>query len=568
MTTDSPRRLSLPFVSLIGGVSLIALLLTVSVSGCGSKDNEQGPAPNDIINNSDAEPEIPVDSILDNLQPAAFGMTVPRTLPRADLDEWADSMLADMIDADIDEKELAAQLGEHLDAEQVDRILRRQFVLQDCAHVRDMLWAKGLLQTIHVPGQNAGDLERAVAAFYHVVHTIALNGDQPSLPLGPFESMLYGRGTAADRAWAFALLLQQRRVPVVVLNVPDVDSDDALLVGVIIESEAYLFDATRGLPVAGADDNAEDGLIRKVATLNQVVADGSLLKKLDSGDLAYPITSDQLQQAELQIIGDTSLWSRRMEGLNNALSGAANVYLPLVGETGMLARVSQSLGESVAADRVSIWNYPDHQRQARESLSEDERARLDEWKSPLQVPYLIRVKQKPETGEPVVMAESAGRQTHRQARIDQVLGQPQRAIPRYLKIQTWREVPPTPRDHPVIEQTPDNIQIINAALPAQVRDDHAFAAEQARFWRAASQFQQGNWTAASRDLEAYITACNQGKTVQGVFRGQAAYLCGIAHAQQQNWGYARSYMRLVPAESPAHVAAKLLANRWDALADR
>ena len=565
MTTNSPQRSSLSLFSLIGGISCFALLLVISLSGCGTDDN-------DAVSNGGTKPppqkdEIPIKSTIENLRPDVFGITVPRTLPRADLDAWGDSMLEDMIDTDVDEKVLAEQLASLLDPEQVERVFRRQFALRDCAHVRDMLWAHALYEEMLEELESASELERTTALFYHVVHTIALADSEQSLPLGPFESMLHGTGTSADRAWAFALLLQTRRMPVVVLEIPEVSLQDALITGVLIQGDVFLFDMARGLPVPAEDDKAEDGLILKPAALSQAVTDDSLLRKLDNEDSAYPVTAEKLQQAQLQIVGDTSLWSRRMEGLNVALSGAAPMYSPLVGENGMLQRVIDSLGGAVSVDRISVWRYPDRQRQARESLTDEQRSRLNDWDSPLQVPYLIRVSTDAKTKKPVVDAETGGRQTHRLARVDQILGRPEDAIPRYLKIQTWRDFPPTPRNHKVVKKTPEMIQLVNEALPEQVRADHAYAAEQAQFWRASSQFQRRNWTAAARDLEAYITACNRGQALQGHFRSQAAFLCGVAHARQKNWGYARSYMRLVPAESPAYTTARLLANRWDPLAD-
>lgn len=562
MTTAIQQRFTFPLSGIVGCTTCGILILSVLLSGCGSDDGTKGPT--DVPESTDAE--IPVETILQNLQPDVFGITVPRTLPRGDLDEWAESMLADMIDADVDEKELAEQLAQHLEPEQVERVLRRQFALQDCTHVRDMLWARELLQAIHVPWEAPTDLDRAVAAFYHVIHTIALTTDPEPVPLGPFEAMLYGTGTAADRAWAFAILMHQRRMPVVVLSNASADTTASLLVGVLVGTELHLFDAARGLPIPGPDDAPEDALIRKVATLTQAIADESLLRQLDVGDTAYPVTAGQLQQAELQIVGDTSLWSRRMEGLNNALTGSAIVYSPLVGETGMLQRLTEVLSDAVAADRFGTWAYPDQQRQARESLSEAHKTQLAEWNAPQQVPYLIRVTSEPGVVPPIVDAGQSGRQTHRVARVDQVLGRPQKAIPRFLKIQGWREVPPTPREHPVIAKDPETVRLINAALPEKVRTSHADAAEQARFWRATSQLQQGNWSTASQDLEAYIVASNKGTTTDGRYRSEASYLCGVAHAMQRSWGYAAAYMRLVPADSPAAPTARLLARRWAALA--
>ena len=507
-----------------------------------------------------------VESILQNLQPDVYGITVPRTLPRSDLDDWAKSMLADMVDQDVDDKTLAEQLRQHLPPEQVDRIIRRQFVLQDCTHVRDMLWARDLFGAIHVPWQGNGDLDQIAAVFYHVMHTIlpARPHESTSPPIGPFEAMLHGRGSAADRAWTFAIILQQRRIPVVVLAI----SDDAtssepefLLAGAVVGSDVYLFDAVLGLAVPGPQDSGEDALVHRPATLAEAIADDSLLRQLDTPDRPYRVTSEQLKQASLQLVGDTSLWSRRMEGLNNALTGSAVVYAPLVGDAGMIQLLTGALANQVAADRLRIWPYPEQRRQARESLSPEQQASLDAWDASLQVPYQITLDTKP--GQPAqLIVEPVGRQSQRVARVDQILGQAQKAIPRFLKVQGWRDIPPLTRNHSPIQKDAATNEFIRSSLPENIRRDHATAGEQARFWRACCQLQQGNWAAAAKDLESYITDVKRGAGLSGMFRNQAAYLCGVALAFDGKFSRAAAFMRLIPADDSAIHSARLLEKRW------
>ncbi len=559
MTIDSPQRHSRGILNLAAGIVTCIGLSLLIASGCDSEEKSRDIKP---------PPSLPTDmmsveSILQNLQPDVYGITVPRTLPRSDLDDWAKSMLADMVDQDIDDKTLAEQFRPYIPQEQIERIIRRQFVLQDCTHVRDMLWARDLFGTMHVPWQGNGDLDQMAAVFYHVIHTIHLAPEHDATfpPLGPFESMLHGRGSAADRAWTLAVILQQRRIPVVVLAIPD--QSESLLVGVVIESDVYLFDAARGLAVPGPQDSTEDVLIRRPATLAEAIADDGLLRQLDLADRPYPVTSDQLKQASLQLVGDTSLWSRRMEGLNNALTGSAVVYAPLVGDAGMIQLLTQTLGDQIAADRIGVWSYPDQRRQARESLTEEQQTLLDDWNAPLQVPYQITVT----TDEPArVVVEPVGRQSQRSARVDQILGQAQKAIPRYLKVQGWRDVPPLTRNHSPIGKDAATLEFISSSLPEPIRRDHAVAAEQARFWRACCQLQQGNWTAASNDLESYITDLNQRAGVSGMFRNRAAYLCGVALAFDGKFSRGAAFMRLVSADDSAIVSARLLEKRWSAQA--
>ena len=75
------------------------------------------------------------------------------------------------------------------------------FGLQEAAWLRDVgLWAKG-------DGQD--DLDRAQSLFDWTVRNIQLEPDRPNrIPQFPRETLLFGRGTAVERAWVFILLLR------------------------------------------------------------------------------------------------------------------------------------------------------------------------------------------------------------------------------------------------------------------------------------------------------------------------------------------------------------------------
>ena len=66
------------------------------------------------------------------------------------------------------------------------------------------------------------DLERAKNLFDWTVRNIQLEPDDPNrIPQFPWETLLFGRGTATERAWVFILLLRQLDIDAAVLAVDE-----------------------------------------------------------------------------------------------------------------------------------------------------------------------------------------------------------------------------------------------------------------------------------------------------------------------------------------------------------
>ncbi len=93
------------------------------------------------------------------------------------------------------------------------------------------------------------DRERAKAAMTLIAQQVdpLPQSTAADRPLTPFEALLIGRGTAADRAWIFAEILRQIRVDVVVFL--HADPQVPPLLGVLGASEILLFDPLTGFPV-------------------------------------------------------------------------------------------------------------------------------------------------------------------------------------------------------------------------------------------------------------------------------------------------------------------------------
>ena len=76
------------------------------------------------------------------------------------------------------------------------------YALQEAVWLRDVgLWARG---------DALDDLDRAKSLFDWTVRNIQLDADGPNrVPLFPWETLLFGHGTATERAWVFILLARQ-----------------------------------------------------------------------------------------------------------------------------------------------------------------------------------------------------------------------------------------------------------------------------------------------------------------------------------------------------------------------
>lgn len=569
-------------------LSCMALcVLTVSgLQGCNRSEVESEPSAETI-----EEPVvISLESSFAGLAPDELEINVPRDLPISDINEWAEQMLRDMIDQEVDEEKLAESLSELLPDDVVERVLRRRFVLRDANHIRDCLWARELTQKIIADSRSETD--RIVDLFYFVVNTIPIVPVDETLPFGPFESAFYGRGTAEDRAWTFATLLKQQRIPTVVLvqqsSVPaDVDSTDAnhastaeptgnLIVGALLNESLYLFDATLGLPIAGPGDAGESPLCRQPATLAQVLDDPKLLSRMGDEETApYGVTRESLRNSQPLVIGDSTLWSRRMEGLQRGMpaEAAASIFEPLVSHgiyEGTVEHVAAHLANVLPGQDTGVWLYPERQREARELVSRntEQSSRLAELSDTFKVPEPLLVGAVPDEDNPEVkrLAVTFGPSwgVHRDGRVDQILGRPEQAIPAYLKVQDWRTLPPSPKDSPPIDA--DVKPLVIQKIPQEVRDRHALAAEEALIWRATCQMQKGSFESASAALEGYLRQLQlRSGLYSGRFRDEASYLLGISLAMTGNSRRGVAFLKNIGTGSSRYPTAQALIRRWAAM---
>jgi hypothetical protein len=192
--------------------------------------------------------------------------------------------------------------------------------------------------------------DRAQRLFRWVVGNIQLEqDDQFALPRRPWSTLLFGRGTAENRAWVFAEMCRQRGWTPVVIAVPATAADTAdaasiVWCGVEIVDDIYLFDPLLGLTLLA------DG---KPATLRQLRQQPELLRQFDLPNQPYPVVEGAVEQMVAYVVADPFQLSRRAKLLEMQLAGENALRL-----ADNVDRTAQRLARRHDLSRVELWPFP------------------------------------------------------------------------------------------------------------------------------------------------------------------------------------------------------------------
>jgi hypothetical protein len=443
---------------------------------------------------------------------------------------------------------------------------------RDIEHVRNCRMFKLAIQPIMKSTKS--DVDRIVDVFELTNRLVALNGaGDPDVPATLFDVALVGRGTAKDRAWVFGELLRQAGYDAVILTPrsPGGANQETRrwLVGVPLRSKIYLFDTVLSWPIPSKEDKGDTPTIRRPATLDEVLADDGLLRKLDvSADKPYPLRSAELKSPHVQVITECRYWLPRIKRLEMFLSGerSASAYVPLgnVGtHPGLLSRVIAAGTGLWKPEDVSVWDYPDRRSEAANKLN-PQKAELRELNHlPFEGPM------KDEIDIKVMKVISKGTD-HKQikARVAQLQGDCAKAIRNYLLVQL-EEL------QPAIPLPPEGMEVLKAqgkepegpvTLPVPKRDFvvNFRAAEDAKFWMAVCQFeQQAAPETAAENFGAYLRGY---APRNGIWVIPAAVLRSVALARGQQYALAvqsiNQLLRAMAENDPRRPTCELFAVRW------
>lgn len=187
------------------------------------------------------------------------------------------------------------------------------------------------------------DLPRAKELFDWTVRNIQLqpevvdqSGNSARVMQTPWETLLSGRGSAAERAWVFILLARQQGIDAAIVMPTDLADPvrqnlGPWIVGVLSGNELYLFDPSLGLPIPAPNGKKLDErgqLVIEPATLRQVAADDSLLRQLDADlERPYPLKAAQMKSVVALVEATPAGLSQRMRLLESKLAGDDKLVL-------------------------------------------------------------------------------------------------------------------------------------------------------------------------------------------------------------------------------------------------
>ena len=239
---------------------------------------------------------------------------------------------------------------------QVKNLGKLEFTPFDGFALQEAAWLHDISRSAQ--GDAVNELDRARSLFDWVVRNIQIEPDRTDrIPQLPRETLLFGRGTTAERVWVFMLLLRQWDMDSAILAIP-VEGPEAAgtsksdskpgsaasstsqktepalqawCVGVLIDKEVYLFDPRIGLPLPGPGGVAFDDsgqLTVQPATLTQVAADAKLLRRLDI-DASHPYSVKSVDPNRVTALLEASppYLSRPMKLIESRLVGDRHMVL-------------------------------------------------------------------------------------------------------------------------------------------------------------------------------------------------------------------------------------------------
>ena len=226
-----------------------------------------------------------------------------------------------------------------------DELGKRAFQAHEGRLLQEAVWLRDISQWAR--GNGYDDLSRARALFDWTIRNVQLDVDDDALPYRPWQVLMYGHGTAAQRAWVFAALCRQQDIDTVVLPVVGDEGAEHLLVAVLVDERlAAVFDPLLGLPIPGSTSES-------IASLSELRADDSLLRALDLPDAPYPVTSAQLAEVVPQIVATRFELTHRARLIEQALLGDDSMALAVDP-----AAVAERLGKIAGIGAPRLWAIP------------------------------------------------------------------------------------------------------------------------------------------------------------------------------------------------------------------
>lgn len=539
-TTDrsNPRRWRL---WVAGGLAVLFLVVFIAYRGGGDSPTKSGgDSPVNTESAAEALLQRQLLSMLDGLRPERLGVSSDPESQVNDLNFWwADQKPAEGGLTSPDELELVRKL---LGAAAAEVAAAERFDLRDAGHVRNDFLFRAIAG--HIADSEERDVDRCVAAFNLTMRHVGLRAAGASdAPLTPFEVLMIGRGTPADRAWVFAEILRQLRIDCVIIEpgaAGEGPSPSEFLVGAILpDNGVFLFDPQVGLPIPAAGTGAgEAELVGRPATLAEVRADDGLLRQWDVPDgPAYPLTAERLQRVTVRVITQATLSAGRMASLQTALPVDYTALLfdglasSTIREVGLLDRMRQAGGSGLwPPDVVDVWSFPETRTADFYANGGEAAPELRERMDILRGPRVVRRR-----------AAAGGEMVN-------VIGESQQPL-RYVRVQHLRGD---------LTDALISYGAIRASNTRELREAvNEAAADEAAYWVAVCQYELGRYESALSTTKLY-----EKTNPTGVWLDSIPFLQALCLARQGQYQAAVQTLRGASAGGPLSPRDSFLVRQW------
>jgi hypothetical protein len=448
------------------------------------------------------------------------------------------------------------------------RVTAGRFSGVDALYVRDSLMMRDLYQSLSRQFADADvanrdvanrDVARVMQAFAWATRNISLlPSDDSRPPLGLFDIVMTGFGTAEDRTWAFAELLRQQQIDAVIVSTaaePKSEGTDldtaAWIVAVIRNDDGLLFDVANGVPITV--DEISDAA-------NPVAAKLSVLK-----------AHERWKESTVQVIGQVATFSPRMLVLQDQLSAedSAVLFEELTGGVSdirpLTERVMAAGGDLWSIADIAVWPHPEDRVIRSNSLTEEELGDYKQLMRPFAAPFERDVL-KPESAEertsvPEEMTDEEryqfaqqrmmerfqevtkstdklfGKPSYRllKARTQQVLGVTDTSI-----IQQLQQIRLTSLDEMIEIQVPDEVlrqfpgmpKSMAYELPAVIQNVNRSSTGSSMYWTALSQLDRGETGVGISTMTNYRNQYPDGQWKYPSLINQATALLSLDRSEE------------------------------------
>ena len=525
-----------------GFITGLLLLLSLCASGCSSTDSDSATSTGTSAT-TDTGGETEAEACRKKLSGAIRRLDAERMALQSDpersingLNAWIASCASD----EVAERELDQAALKLLNSN--PRALARRYTGADATFIRDAFLLRDLTAALALRrSEEATDAvgretARVMQTFdWMMRHVSLLPDDVKRPPLGLFDVLLIGRGTAADRAWLLAEALRQLQIDAVLVNPgqPPASEGSLLdtapsLIAVIQNDSGFLLDVATGLPVAvGAERDLQAPSPAPLSVLKE---------------------HSRWKDSTVQIIAQVATFAPRMLVLqdNLAAEDAAVLYEELTGGVSEIRPLIERITAAAdiwTADDVSIWSYPEDRVIAAQSFTEEQLKEYALMKRAFDAPFERQVYQ-PESVEELTTVPEALSDEERQRlaqqrlmenfiRINQsseeMFGKPSRRLLRARiqqiqgstdseVIQQLQQIRIASMEERIRIAVPEEYQqqqglppVIVLELPKVIREVNQSSTGDSMYWTALCQMDRGEVGAAITTFSNYRRQYPEGK---------------------------------------------------------